>query len=206
MLVLSVILTMVTAFPLPASFKQQVGDSALARPLLAFAGIFDRLIGPALQPLADAHVNLLTVKPESEDRVELNFTVPDGKVDMASEEDMLARINAERQKRGLNALVMDPKLRTAARAYGRTMFEGGYFSHISPDGTTPPERLIHSGVIFVTMAENLALAPDVMIAHDGLMESPGHRANILGADFRKIGIGVIDGDVFGKMFVQEFTN
>jgi len=38
------------------------------------------------------------------------------------------------------------------------------------------------------------------------MNSPGHRANILGASFRRVGIGVIDGGVYGEMFVQEFTD
>jgi uncharacterized protein YkwD len=38
------------------------------------------------------------------------------------------------------------------------------------------------------------------------MNSPGHRANILGADYGKVGIGIIDGGVYGRMFVQEFSN
>jgi len=40
----------------------------------------------------------------------------------------------------------------------------------------------------------------------GLMNSPGHRANILNPNFHKIGIGVIDGGIYGKMYTQEFTN
>jgi len=43
-------------------------------------------------------------------------------------------------------------------------------------------------------------------AHNGLMNSEGHRANILEPEFRKIGIGVIDNGVYGKMFVQVFTD
>jgi hypothetical protein len=35
---------------------------------------------------------------------------------------------------------------------------------------------------------------------------PGHHANILKVGFRKVGIGVMDGGIFGKMFVQEFTD
>jgi uncharacterized protein YkwD len=54
--------------------------------------------------------------------------------------------------------------------------------------------------------ENLALAPTTEFAHDGLMNSPGHRANILNGQFRRVGIGVMDGGIYGKMFVQEFTN
>jgi uncharacterized protein YkwD len=52
----------------------------------------------------------------------------------------------------------------------------------------------------------LAYAASVDLAHNGLMRSPGHRANILSADFGQVGIGVIDGGIYGKMFTQEFTN
>ena len=54
--------------------------------------------------------------------------------------------------------------------------------------------------------ENLALAPTTEFAHEGLMNSPGHRANILNGQFRRVGIGVLDGGIYGKMFVQEFTD
>jgi uncharacterized protein YkwD len=40
----------------------------------------------------------------------------------------------------------------------------------------------------------------------GLLNSPGHRANILNGNFKKVGIGVMDAGVYGKMFVQEFTD
>ena len=54
--------------------------------------------------------------------------------------------------------------------------------------------------------ENLALAPTVETAHKGLMNSKGHRENILDEDYRQMGIGVIDNGVYGKMFVQVFTD
>jgi len=46
----------------------------------------------------------------------------------------------------------------------------------------------------------------VSTAHVGLMNSEGHRENILDPKLNKIGIGVIDNGVYGKMFVQVFTN
>jgi uncharacterized protein YkwD len=58
----------------------------------------------------------------------------------------------------------------------------------------------------LSAGENLAYAPSVAIAHEGLMNSPGHRENILRASFNKLGVGVIDAGVNGKMFCQEFTN
>ena len=59
---------------------------------------------------------------------------------------------------------------------------------------------------FISAGENLAYAPTVEIAHQGLMNSPGHRENILRPSFGRVGIGVIDGGVYGKMFTQDFAD
>ena len=58
-------------------------------------------------------------------------------------------------------------------------------------------RMRDAGVVFGTAGENLALAPSLDIAHTGLMNSPGHRANILNRSFTKVGIGVLDGGPYG---------
>jgi uncharacterized protein YkwD len=63
-----------------------------------------------------------------------------------------------------------------------------------------------ANVRFVTAGGNLALAPTVQIAHTGLMNSPGHRANILRKDFGRVGIGIMDGGIRGLMVSQEFRN
>ena len=79
--------------------------------------------------------------------------------------------------------------------------------------TKPLDRITHQlnrmrdgGVRFGAAGENLALAPTVQVAHDGLMNSPGHRANILNPRYRRVGIGVADGGMHGKMFVQNFAD
>jgi uncharacterized protein YkwD len=61
-------------------------------------------------------------------------------------------------------------------------------------------------VRFSTAGENLALAPTVQIAHTGLMNSPGHRANILRPQFGRVGIGIMDGGRRGLMVTQNFRN
>jgi uncharacterized protein YkwD len=86
------------------------------------------------------------------------------------------------------------------------MFTRGYFSHYTPGGVSPFDRMADAGVTYVYAGENLALAPSTDLAMQGLMNSPGHRANILNPNFNKIGIGVIDGGIYGKMYSQEFTN
>jgi uncharacterized protein YkwD len=154
-------------------------------------------------------LNFMTIKPESNERVEFDFKLDPSQLsnDPDSEKQMFELINKERTKRGLKALKFDPELQELARSYGREMFIGGFFSHVSQkDGSTPGDRAQRAGIDYEVLGENLAFAPDVYIAHQGLMNSEGHRANILGEDYGKVGVGVIDGGVYGKMFVQEFSN
>ena len=61
-------------------------------------------------------------------------------------------------------------------------------------------------ISFTVAGENLAYAPDVATAHQGLMESEGHRRNILDPQFRRVGIGIIATDSWGMMITQNFAN
>jgi uncharacterized protein YkwD len=61
-------------------------------------------------------------------------------------------------------------------------------------------------VRFLAAGENLAYAHTLQIAHTGLMNSPGHRANILRKQFGRLGIGILDGGIHGLMITQNFRN
>jgi uncharacterized protein YkwD len=74
------------------------------------------------------------------------------------------------------------------------------------EGEDVGNRLVESGVEFIIAGENLALAPSLELAHDGLMQSLGHRENILASEFGRVGIGVIDGGIYGKMIVEVFAD
>ncbi len=119
---------------------------------------------------------------------------------------MLILVNQERAKVGAKPLKLDTTLVSVARAHSTDMWQRQYFAHTDPDGKSPFDRMTAAGVIFTTAGENLALAQTVERAHEGLMNSPGHRRNILDPAFGRIGIGVIDGGVYGKMFTQDFAN
>jgi uncharacterized protein YkwD len=93
-----------------------------------------------------------------------------------------------------------------ARRHSVDMFARGYFSHVTPEGRSPFDRMNESGVAYRTAGENLALAPTLTIAHTGLMNSPGHRANILRPEFGRLGIGIVDGGARGLMVTQNFRN
>ena len=119
---------------------------------------------------------------------------------------MLALLNDERTRAGLRPLKHDPELTPVARAHSRDMFARGYFSHVSPEGRGLAERMRQGRVTYLNAGENLALARTLGGAHQGLMDSPGHRANILRPQFARVGIGVLDGGVHGLMVTQVFRN
>ena len=204
-----------TVLPAPAGSEPPPAtprDAILASPLggtlvRATLGVERELAG-IFEPALRETLGFLTVQPEPSggETIDLKFTVADPSPVPEDEQRMLELVNAERTKQNVAPLAMDNVLRTLARDYGLDLLTRGYFSHTSKEGLSPFDRMHNAGVIYGLAGENLALAPTLDLAHDGLMNSPGHRANILNPGFRKIGIGVLDGGVYGKMFVQEFTD
>lgn len=210
----AVLLTALALLPLQSGIRSAIFQapvsSKLVNATLAVERPFENIFGAA----AREAMGFITVKPPAptgaseapEQGVKLNFTVDNATVDTQGEEGMLAMVNQERVSRGIAPLEMDAPLRLLARARADDMFRRGYFSHNTPEGQTPFDQMRSSNIPFLTAGENIALAPTLELAHQGFMNSSGHRANILNPDYRKIGIGVLDGGVYGEMFVQEFTD
>lgn len=205
-IVLAVILTLLVAFPTPARLKNEIFRSPVGNFLVKNTSFleryFDQVFGGAIKDT----LTFLTISPQSQEKIDLIFQVPTLEVDETSETEMLKLVNYERTKRELKPLKLDLRLREIGRAHSKDMWINKYFSHINPKGEDPFDRMRKAGIKFTAAGENLALAPDVELAHQGLMDSPRHRANILSPDFGRIGIGVIDGGIYGKMFTQNFTN
>lgn len=148
------------------------------------------------------------VAPPTESGRALPFTSPASGLapDPQGEAQLFALVNQERQRAGLPLLASDPELTVIARQHAAEMFELGYFAHDSPRTGSPFDRMARAGISFTAAGENLAFAPAVDVAHRGLMNSPGHRANILSPDFGRVGIGIVRSREFGLMIVQEFRN
>ncbi len=121
------------------------------------------------------------------------------------EQRMFDLVNQERVKAGLSPLQIDLNVVKLARMKAQDMIDKGYFSHTSPTYGSPFNMMKSYGVQYRYAGENLAGAPTVDSAHKNLMNSSGHRANILNVNFSKVGIGVVNGGPYGKMFVQLFT-
>jgi uncharacterized protein YkwD len=126
--------------------------------------------------------------------------------DAAAEQTMLDYVNQQRTQRGLAALRLDPTLTAIARTHNADMFQRSYFSHNTPDGHTPFDRMQAAGITYTSAGENIAYAPNVTIADTGLMNSPEHRANILRPQFSRVGIGILSGGLFEEMYTQDFAN
>jgi uncharacterized protein YkwD len=65
--------------------------------------------------------------------------------------------------------------------------------------------LAAAGLAYPLSGENIALAPTAELAHEGLMNSPAYRANILNPGFTRVGIAALRSGEHGLMVTQEFA-
>jgi uncharacterized protein YkwD len=206
-LILAAILSaLLISMPLPEGPRESARESVLANRLAVHTEELEAALVPIFHDAIRQTLNRLTIRPDSDERVELPYTVGQTRPRPELEAQMLELVNQERAAAGLGPLAFDPELLPVARAHSVDMFARGYFSHHTPEGLSPFDRIRAAGVNFRTAGENLALAPTLPIAHSGLMNSPGHRANILRPEFGRVGIGVMDGGIRGLMVTQKFRD
>ncbi len=203
---LALILVLLATFPIQPLIKKAVLDSTIGSQILKQAYQLEGPVKNVFGGVTNDTLTFLTIKPKTNEKVDLGFQTSEITIDEESEKMMVDLINKERISRGLKTLEFDSHLRTIARAHSEDMFKRGYFSHYSPEGLTVADRASSVGIDFLIIGENLAYAPNVSLAHQGLMNSEGHRANILSTDYGRLGIGVLDGGVYGRMFTQVFRN
>ncbi|MGH1787623.1 CAP-associated domain-containing protein [Enterococcus casseliflavus] len=99
--------------------------------------------------------------------------------------------NATRVKFGLEPLEFSAATSETARKHSQDMAENRYFDHIALDGSSPFDRMQEHGISFTAAGENLAFGQASSIyAHQGLMNSEGHRATILTEGYDYLGIGI----------------
>ena len=121
--------------------------------------------------------------------------------DFASQ--VVALVNAERAKQGLSALTIDTKVQQAALVRAKESVQS--FSHTRPNGSSFSTALTEAGVSYRTAGENIAYGQSTpQQVMNAWMNSSGHRANILNANYTTIGVGytVINGTAY---WAQLFT-
>ena len=120
----------------------------------------------------------------------------------------LVELTSERRREAdadLEPLETDPELLPAARAHALDMLERGYVDHVTPGGLDPSDRvaLLHRrlvGGVGENLAEHKGLAAEQLEGQigplavkimDGLIQSPGHRENILNPDYTHLAIAAV---------------
>jgi uncharacterized protein YkwD len=199
-------LTFAISLPINPSVKTDISNSKIGGFILTKTTGIEKNINNIFGGAINESLTYLTVEPKSHESVPLDDKTQNLSVDKASETKMFELVNHERISRGGKALVWNEKLKVVAENYATLMWNDHYFGHYDPEGKDVGDRLQKANIDYQIAGENLALAPTVEFAHNGLMNSEGHKENILETRFNKVGIGVIDNGYYGKMFVQVFTD
>ncbi len=110
------------------------------------------------------------------------------------EEIVLQLLNQDRLRNGLAPLPVDPALSRIARIKSQDMKDNRYFAHESPTYGRAAQMLTHFGYAYQGVGENIAHHATVEKAEAAFMSSWGHRINILGKQWTKVGIGVVYDD------------
>lgn len=104
---------------------------------------------------------------------------------------MLRLMNWERAEYDKGALSPYAALKPVTRGHSENMAKNNFFSHTDPEGRNPFDRMKAEGVRFSMAGENLSMGyPNVFAAHWGLMNSKGHRENIMQSGFKQADVGV----------------
>jgi uncharacterized protein YkwD len=123
-----------------------------------------------------------------------------------AEQRMLELVNQDRADAGLPPLAWDERAAEVARGHSREMLATGDVAHVSQTTGNAADRVKAAGIKTAAVLENIARAYGVAEAEAGLMNSPGHRANLMSKSVTHVGVGIVFGEeVAGRreMFVTQ---
>ncbi len=106
-------------------------------------------------------------------------------------DDLIRLLNETRTQANLLPLTHDDRLADVARLHSQDMVDSGFIGHNSPTTGGAAERVARSGIRTGLVLENIGRGYSAREIHEGLLESPGHRANVLNPDVTHLGIGVV---------------
>lgn len=202
----AVVLIAIQSLPLSSSLASMVSAAPVA-------GMISHLVG-GMTPSFDSAVGVLIDGrtpnlPDPTLGLTDHLPIPQGinaTASPAAEAELVQMTNLARAQAGVPPLLVDKQMTQVALAHSLEMFHLAYFSHDSPTNGTPLDRFHAAGITFIDIGENVAYAPSISLAFRGLMNSPGHRANILSPQFHRIGVGVAEAGIWGYMVTQDFAN
>lgn len=133
-------------------------------------------------------------------------TTPSGSAALNNyEQQVVDLVNKERAAAGLSALTVNSALAKVAETKAADLRDNNYFDHQSPKYGSPFDMMHQFGITYSSAGENIAKGqrtPDEVMK--GWMNSPGHRANILNANYTQIGVGYVTDSNGTGYWVQEF--
>lgn len=144
-----------------------------------------------------------TIGMVREDLVTKEFNITDLELKEKSEE-LLSLINNEREKNGLQKLVVLPRLEEIAMLKAEDMVKKDYFDHISPTYKSPFEMMKNYGITYKTAGENIAGNSTIEGAFNSWISSDTHKQNILSKSYNYIGIGISPSERYGYVIVVMF--
>ena len=118
------------------------------------------------------------------------------------EQKLLNLLNEDRARNGLPPLTLDPELSQLAKLKSNDMNSNRYFAHESPTYGDAGQMLDAFDYDYQGVGENIAHHANVEKAEAAFMSSDGHRRNILGSQWLKVGIGVAY-DENGNVYVTQ---
>ncbi|WP_172840534.1 CAP domain-containing protein [Virgibacillus phasianinus] len=133
------------------------------------------------------------------------YTEPSKSLREGFEYQLFDLTNATRVKHGLSILKWDDHVSETARNHSLDMAENQYFAHTNPQGQSPFDRMKEDNISFITAGENLAYGQfSSIFAHEGLMNSLGHRKNILRENYKYLGVGVAFNNESQPYYTEDF--
>jgi hypothetical protein len=209
---MTVVLTLVAVVPVPPSLAGELDDSTVASALTDPEGIPQLVLG---ELSGDRVVRTLLelrrrfgedeVLAEADERVTMPAAAP-GVVteDAGSAGAVFDLVNVARVGEGRDPLAWSPLLAGVALEHAMDMYLEGYIGHQSPAGAGVAERAGAAGAVYRLIGENIALGATADDLHEGLMGSANHRAEVLGAGYRRLGVAVVSGPL-GLLTVEVFS-
>lgn len=202
-ILISVLFAFFILLPVSTPIKNGINKSFLGKILIPDFQNLNNFISPNID---HSSFLFLSVDQNPSQPDKLGFTFLNPTEDKQGETQMLDLLNKTRVENGRAPLILDWNLSLIAFKHGQDMLKNNYFSHNDLNGRSFNQRFSDNEILYNYAGENLAFAPNATIAFNGLMASPGHRANILSINFKKVGISVLDAGNYGKMFIQDFTD
>lgn len=131
------------------------------------------------------------ISEKLENRKKSHYGVPSSALQQSLEMQMFDLVNAARADNGLAPVTWNSAAQSSSRKHSLDMAEHDFFDHMNLRNESPFQRMEKEGIHYLYAGENIAMGYSSSIfAHEALMNSAGHRKNILNAQYTHLGAGV----------------